>query len=276
MLALSVTLQAAEILPVEYVEQCPFPNNFIFKAALASPATAASFPGEQPCTATPPTEGVGTLIVRLSNPGALGMNNTNRVENEVAAMQLARHAMAQLGDGYAGLVPAVYAWKAGASADREGEFGWTVMEYMAGVPMDAQFETLSLDEKKRLVQEVAVIFAALQGAKLPSGLNRHGGLTIDEQGAIVSGQSTMQEGEPQTRYEDHWAANLQWQLKEADESAMIQGWRENGIRERVDRFVATKIGDVIQTAGVDSSKLALVHLDFSESSPVAHQASSCH
>lgn len=217
-------LKGTEITPVEYIQNCPFPfNNFIFKVALASPATAASFGGEQPCTVTPPAGGVSTLIVRLSNPRAMGMNNTNRVENEVAAMHLARHAIAQLGDHYVGLVPALYAWKGGVSADQEAGFGWTVMEYMPGLPMDAQFEAFSLDEKKRLVGEVAAIFAALQGVKLPPGLDRHGGLTIDKQGAIVSGQSTLQEGEPWTKYEDHWVANLELKLKEADESAVVQG-----------------------------------------------------
>lgn len=35
----------------------------------------------------------------------------------------------------------------------------------------------------------------------------------------------------------------------------------------MDRFVATKVGEAIREAGVDTSQLALVHTDFSRSSP---------
>lgn len=40
------------------------------------------------------------------------MNNTNRVENEVAAIRVARDALAALVPPRDSLVPAVYAWKA--------------------------------------------------------------------------------------------------------------------------------------------------------------------
>lgn len=125
-------------------ENQPFPfNNLIYKVALSSPASSTQFPEatRQPCTVSPPAKGVSTIIVRLGNPRALGLNNTNRIENEVAEMHLSRAVMAQLGPTYAGIVPAVNAWKAAAGPDPidETEFGRVVMEYLTGSSLHAAF-----------------------------------------------------------------------------------------------------------------------------------------
>lgn len=256
---------------MEWIENCPFPfNNFIYKVALSSPAMAEHFTGAvQPCTESPPSEGVFTVIVRLSNPRALGLNNAHRVQNEVAAMHLVRDAVAQLGPRYVGLVPAVYAWKAATAPNPVDEtgFGWTVMEYLTGSPLDAQFEKLDMAEKKPVILEIAAIFFAIQGVKLPPGVDRFGGLTIAE-GQIVSGQATLQElpGGPWRAYDEVWKHQISCQMKDADGSELIDGWRANGIRERIELF-SNKLGDVIKDAGVDASQLVLVHTDFSSSRP---------
>lgn len=213
-------------------------------------------------------EGVSTVIVRLSNPRALGMNNTNRVENEVAAIHIARSAMAQLGPGYEGVVPAVYAWKAAVGPDPVDEtgFGWIVMEYLKGSSLNAQFKSFDMNEKKDVILQIADIFSAMQGAKLPPGVDRYGGLTIDDKGNIVSGQESMQgvPGGPWHEYEDVWRHQLLIQLKQADDSPVVDGWRANRIRDRIEQFSNAVLHDVIKDAGIDVSKLAFVHLDFSK------------
>lgn len=221
----------------------------------------------QPCTELPPAEGVSTIIVRLSNPRALGLNNTNRVENEVAAMYLARGAVAKLGPRYTGIVPAVYSWRAatGPKPVDEAGFGWTVMEYLTGSPMDVHFKSSGPVEKRSMVLEMAAIFSAIQGVNLPPGVDRFGGLTINDEGNIVSGQETMQglPGGPWHEYHDVWSHQILCQVKAADGSEVIQGWRAHGIRERIEQFASTKLRNIIKDEGVDMSKLAFVHVDFS-------------
>jgi hypothetical protein len=108
----------------------------------------------------PLAEAVSSVIVRLSNPRAIGLNNTNRVENEVAAMHLARKAVARLGPEYIGVVPAVYAWKlsSGPNLVNETGFGWIVMEYLTGSPLNAQFKSFDMTQKKFTLKEIAAIF----------------------------------------------------------------------------------------------------------------------
>ncbi|KAK8081222.1 hypothetical protein PG996_000003 [Apiospora saccharicola] len=60
-------------------------NNYIFKVDLAAPASPAFFPDTQPCTISPPPDDLSELVLRMSNPLAEGLNNANRVENDVAA-----------------------------------------------------------------------------------------------------------------------------------------------------------------------------------------------
>jgi hypothetical protein len=245
---------------VEYLEAYPFPfNNFIYKVTLSpAPAPEGGDDGSalqgrkkrQSCTVPLPADVPPAIIVRLSNSKAMDMNNANRVENEVAAMHLARKAVNRLSSGssssssdLAGIIPAVYAWK--TTADPSGvadhQFGWTVMEYMPGVPLDEQFKTFSHEDKSRVVDQVARVLAALQAIEFPAGVDLYGGLTIDEgcTGIVRSGQSPLLVGGPFGDYAAFSAAKLRAQLEQADGSEAVKGWHEGGLRERIDRFVDT-------------------------------------
>ncbi|KAJ5654145.1 hypothetical protein N7490_001148 [Penicillium lividum] len=46
---------------------------------LSEPATESSFLSAPSHTVKPPLEGVSTLVLRLSNPKAMGLNHSNRV-----------------------------------------------------------------------------------------------------------------------------------------------------------------------------------------------------
>lgn len=68
---------------------------------------------------------------------------------------------------------------------------------------------------------------------------------------------------PWENYTDLWVARLSWQLHNADQSPALQGWRESGVRDRIDRFSSSN-GVVKLMKGIDTTQTSLVHGDFSK------------
>ncbi|KAI5927170.1 hypothetical protein F4810DRAFT_699354 [Camillea tinctor] len=255
-------LESTKVTPIAYVEHCPFHfNNFIYKVDLASPATPATFSQTpQPCTVPPPAAGVSSLVVRMSNPKAEGLNNASRVENDVAAQHVARASVRAA--GLPPLVPAVYAWTPCRYPDIPDEtgFGWTLGEFKEGADLDGQFSGLSLEDAKSVVEQLAAVFTAVQKAELPSTVTKFGALTLDAAGNIVSGQTPLLKGGPWDTYADFWVARLQAQLSESNGSSLLKGWADGGVRERIDTFMAG--GGVQKILGsVDVNQKVLVHGD---------------
>ena len=204
------------------------------------------------------------MVLHLSNPIASGVNNTNRIENEVASVHFARTALAKL-PKHSEIVPAVYSWgelKTGTTLPEKG-FGWIMMEARRGVQLDEQFKTWSLDDRKVIVEEIAQILTAIQTQPLPAEVDSFGGLTIKD-GQIVSGQPTVIAGGPWRTYEEFWTALLNMELSQSEGSPVLNGWRANGVRERVDKFIGRAVRDLL--ADVDRDQRAFCHGDFSECS----------
>src|SRR3569833_724810 len=257
--------QPEKVAPIAYVDYAPFYfNNYLYKVDLATPATPSSFPPGRPGTAPPPESGISTLVFRFSNARAEGLNNTNRIENVVAAMSLARAAVAAA--GLDPVVPAVSAWapcRFDASAPDETDFGWTLDEFMAGEDLDGQFPALSPAEKRDVVGQMADVFAAVQRAVLPPSVKTFGALTFAEDGTIVTGEFQLLKGGPWERYADVWVARLRMQLADSEKSPVLEGWKARGVRERLEAFLAD--GGVERCLeGVDVEKKVLVHGDLSE------------
>ncbi|KAI1458493.1 hypothetical protein F4805DRAFT_140969 [Annulohypoxylon moriforme] len=254
-------LKSTQVTPIAYVEHCPFHfNNFIYKVDLEAPAVPATFSRQQPCTSAPLEEGVTTVVIRMSNPLAEGLNNANRVENDIAAQHLARQSIQSA--GLPPVVPAVYAWAPCRYPDVPGEdgFGWTMSEFKPGSDLDGQFPSLVLEDAIDVIQQLAKIFAAVQNVKIPETVTKFGALTIDDRGAIVGGQPPLLRGGPFDSYAGFWTAILQAKLSEADESSFLKGWNDGGLRERIDKFLA--LGGVDKVLeGVDVDKRVLVHGD---------------
>lgn len=249
---------------MEYDENCPFPyNNFIYKITLAQPATPDNFKDNRsPCTLLPPEGGISTLVMRLSNLAAEGLNQTHRVENEVAALHLARQGLdAETGrPGLAAVVPAVYDWRrAGGSS----QLGWVLMDHLPGAGLDQQFGALTAAEKHAVLAQLGDIFAGIQRAPLPAGVAAYGGLRITDEGAIVGGDMTTLPGGPWATYGGFLRARLRSQLGGADGSEVLQGWRPHGVRGRVDAFLDSRLESALEEAGVDTAARALVHGDLS-------------
>lgn len=275
-------LTATSITPVEYDERSPFHyNNFLYKLDLAIPATAANFP-PKPCTTPPPAGGITTLILKLSNPKAEGLNNTNRVENDVITSTLIRESLTTRAPDLARIVPAVYAWAPftdPSPAADEASAGWTLMEHRPGSNLDAQSATLDQHDRHAVTAQVATILAAVQSARLPPGATGHGGMTFAARNdgpttTIVTGERPLLPGGPWASYADMWAARLRFQLTgDAEQSPVLRGWRRNGaLRGKLDAFISspTAIGHVLRRGGVAADHRVLTHGDFSKTLPLCH------
>lgn len=215
-------------------------------------------PSRQPGTVPLPT-GVSSLVVRLPNAAAGGLNNLNRVQNEVAIMSLMRDALKTLPTQ---LVPAVYGWASAAN-----DQGWILQQYMPGRTLDAEFSKMAFQDKKSILRQMAEILAKLQQYQLPRTIKDYGGLSFDESGNVISGPMTIVHGGPFPTYEALYREMLRLQLDKADQYPVVGGWQSRDIRKRLDSFTAHGLGRIMQ--GVDSKKV-LIHGDFRMCSPSSH------
>lgn len=190
------------------------------------------------------------------------MNNTNRIQNDVAVQYLVRRSMAQAGLGP--LIPSIYAWAPPATttsddaAADEQSFGWIMSEFRSGVDLDSEFSSLEFEDKKQVLEQVAAILSAIQAAKLPEDI-KFGGLAFDSKGQIVSGEAPLRKGEPKDSYAELKLGNLNKRLEIAAKSPVIQGWKYNGVITRIEKFLAS--GGLL--TGVDVHHKGLMHGDFS-------------
>lgn len=195
----------------------------------------------------------------------MGLNHTNRVQNEVAAMIIARAGLRTYQPGLEVLVPAIYAWKAPSSSEGTPGLGWILMEYKSGVSLDEHFPSLSTTKKKGVLERIADVIVGIERSPLPLEVEQFGGLTIEKKGSIISGEMTIVEGGPWKTYEAWWQDRLQYELKGADKSPVIEGWRPDGdLRQHIEEFIAHGVSSVLTRAGFDSSRRVLIHGDFSK------------
>jgi len=185
------------------------------------------------------------------------MHYQTRVQNEVGILALASAALCHMKPT---IVPHVYGWGA---ASRE-EPGWILQELMTGQPLGPAFdETMSLDQKREILAQMAEILKGLQDYSLPDSIAGWGGVTFDDSGTIVSGPMTSVGDGPWTSFEDSYRGRLKIALNKADANAHLQGWRFNGIRERVEAFIDH--GLYSKFINLDSKQSrTIIHADFSQ------------
>jgi hypothetical protein len=265
------------ITPVDYDPECAFPyNNFVyvveFSPVISSTSSRLEAANETyKCTANlqhgtvPLPNGTEKFIVRLTNSLA-GLNDGPRVENEVCGMEIARRAL-QLGPAGTNVVPDVYGW--GSAGD--GKQGWIAMQYMEGGPLDGIFSNMSEEEKKMVMIEVVGIWKRMRGGAerilregKMAGLDRvgYGGLGWDHEGKAVSAASTVWGCEAQDTYEGFIKSVLRRQLFVSDESPVLRGWRDKGLRVRLERFIEEGVD--LMLANINTTKKTLIHGDFSK------------
>lgn len=266
-------LEKTTYVPIQYDPECPFKyNNFVYSITLSRPLTSPEDvktehsdgqlrlqqPQPQPGSVGIPV-GTRDLILRISNPDAEGMYSATRVENEVAILNLASAALHHVEPA---VVPRVFAW---GSASTAGSLGWILQERMRGAPVDEDFGAMSLEQKHGIVTQMAEILKALQDYKLPEGITGWGGATFDGQGRIVSAGMPSVGFGPWGSFEDSYRGRLHTAIQRADANPYFQGWRANGVRERLDAFIERGLPAQFAALAFKSDRV-IVHADFSMTS----------
>nr|POF15047.1 hypothetical protein CFP56_72151 [Quercus suber] len=211
-----------------------------------NPSTPTNLPGTQNL---PSNE--STFIFRLPN-SVSGYNDKVRVENEVAGLSLAREA---LQPDLSHLVPRVYGW---ASAER-GE-GWILQQHMSGVSILDEFSSFNAEEKTNVLEQMADILACFQRFHLPDTIDKYGGIGFDNSGQYVSTALSIFNGGPFVTHRELILATVMSKLVHADDDPRVKGWRDNGVRERLNDFLDRGLTVLLRdTATLDR---VLVHADF--------------
>lgn len=236
-------------------------SNFVYHIALeGSTEHSQQLDNKHPGTSDLP-QGTARLILRVPNPD-VPFNQSVRVQNSVAAADLMRQALKDA-DLSPGLVPSIYAWDT-AGPDADG-CGWIVEQHMEGLGnQDFAFNSYPLDSQHAILQEMADILAALQRFQLPESCLGYGSLAYNEQGEIITVPLVIEPySGPYDTVHAFYSGMFDEQLKEADRSPLAKGWREDGIRDRLERFKAEGFQKLWSEAKVDTRR-ALIHGDFSK------------
>ncbi|THX33699.1 hypothetical protein D6D10_07762 [Aureobasidium pullulans] len=206
-------------------------NNFIHFVTFASPiASDLVISGKPGAIAIP--AGTAKVVCRIGNPAAM-FNHAVKVENTVAMMQLTRQALS-------GLDISLLGAKLENPREPAGSF-------MPGVDIESKFFTDVPREAQRFVlSQMATILKAVQDFELPPKASEFGGLVFDDSGDVTSGPFAVEPyNGPYPDMESMYKGMLQAQLVEADRSRVAQGWKEDGLRDRLDAFAERGLGGIL-------------------------------
>ncbi|THW63731.1 hypothetical protein D6D20_03388 [Aureobasidium pullulans] len=230
-------LEIPNIEPIAYDADCPFAyNNFLYRVDVKN--HGKHYRDQQPCSSAIPAD-ASQLVLRLSN-NASGIPPVNRVENEVGMMNLFREALRVSHSAH--LIPEI------------------LQEFKVGVPLDEFYQTLPGEDKPAILEQMAEVLVAMQKYKLPDSIKLLGGVSFSDDGHVVSGPLTTLSAGPFRTHTELYQAMLQQQVTSSDKSPILQGWQEDGIRARLEKFSLQGLARV--TDEYAQSPRAIVHSDF--------------
>lgn len=248
-------LQQIKITPVQYEADHPFKyNNFVYRLLLPSDTSGFQQPG---CDDIP--AGTREFIMRLSNPDSEDMHQETRVQNEVAILSLARDALSHINPP---VVPRVFGW---GSASRD-HTGWILQELMPGEPLAEAFKAMPLGQKKVILEQMALFLKALQDYQLPKSIHDFGGADFDGSGAIVSGPMISAGAGPWDSLEESCRDCLKAALAKADENPYLRGWKEDGVRKRINAFIENGLPALFSDVPSKQEK-SIIHGDLGKNIP---------
>ena len=120
---------------------------------------------------------------------------------------------------------------------------------------------MSDEDKACILRQMADVLTVLQQYQLPATVEGYGGLNFGPSGEYVSGPLSILHAGPFTSYGDFVKATIQSKLTKADTDSQVEGWRANGIRSRLDKFIAEELDATMKNMGTFPK--VLVHADFS-------------
>ncbi|KAI9703535.1 MAG: hypothetical protein M1820_005839 [Bogoriella megaspora] len=251
----TLKLKPHKIKSIAYEEGFPFPyNNFVYgvEISLEDPTEDLYVGQNRPGTQAIPA-GTSSVVIRLSN-FAWGYNHAVRVENEVAALSMARDA---LGAELQHLVPRVFAWSP-ATADQ----GWILQEYMPGQPLLEDFKVMKEQDQAKILGQMADVLGCFQAYEIPTSVQGYGGLRFGQAGEYLSAPLSLLDGGPFPTYEALVRKTIESKLHEAENDRYVQGWRDSDVRSRLEDFLARGLHRTM-SASLDGLRKALVHGDLS-------------
>lgn len=136
---------------------------------------------------------------------------------------------------------------------------------MSGTGPLAEFSSWSEEDKANILDQMADVLACLQRFQLPSTIDQYGGVGFDAEGNYVNTTLSMYDAGPFETYPELLRATITSKLIKADGDSRVRGWRDNGIRARLDEFLNRGLPTLLQ--GVASLDKVLVHADFCKISP---------
>lgn len=194
------------------------------------------------------------VILKFQSPDA-GLDESVRLVNEVAALDLARRALDTFD-----VVPSVFGY--GKLEHESRVISWMIQEFMPGEVLGGAWNELSLSDKETLLPQIAEIYAALQKCALPSTVESFGGLQYNGTGALISGPIVFGYGGPYASLEEMYISMFKKQLELADLCPIVKGWSgsKKGLRASLERFTNEGISSCF--AGVSNKTPTLIHGDF--------------
>ena len=123
------------------------------------------------------------------------------------------------------------------------------------------FHQMSDKDKAFMLRQMADVLAILQQHQLPATIRDYGGLDFSPSGMYVSAPLSIMDAGPFTSYAGFVKATIQSELAKADTDPQVQGWRANGVRARLDKFIAEGLHVAMENTGTFPK--VLVHADFS-------------
>ncbi|KJK67129.1 hypothetical protein P875_00117532 [Aspergillus parasiticus SU-1] len=223
-------------------------SNLVYQVDLSEPTREAYHGSRKPGTVAMP-ENTGRLMIRFFKPFDT-YNEGVRVENKVAAMTVARLALAD--SALHTIIPQVYGWNSGKN-EPSGQ-AWVLEEYVPGKNLGDDFPTLPSDKQQVLLAQLAEVVKAFQDYNFPETAQGFGGLAFNADGNVCAGPPSFQVvGSPFSSHAELYRGLLDWQLGASDQYELINGWWISGLRDRLDRFVAEGLDGVLSKFPTGSS-----------------------
>ncbi|KAK6812429.1 hypothetical protein RU639_011900 [Aspergillus parasiticus] len=154
-------------------------SNLVYQVDLSEPTREAYHGSRKPGTVAMP-ENTGRLMIRFFKPFDT-YNEGVRVENKVAAMTVARLALAD--SALHTIIPQVYGWNSGKN-EPSGQ-AWVLEEYVPGKNLGDDFPTLPSDKQQVLLAQLAEVVKAFQDYNFPETAQGFGGLAFNADGNVL-------------------------------------------------------------------------------------------